>query len=138
MGTVTRLPTLTALAKTQDFCSKLECHRCQLEGLISRHFGIPPSSVMLLSRNPRRSVITRFCTAAMTSRSSSRNTSNHEVYPSSTATWKAWRSCTLWGKEGEEFIAAKRKDKALYEDRIRALFAAGKESKSSDERFYLE
>lgn len=44
------IPTLTAYAKTQSFCSDLESHRPQLERLISRHLGISTSEFVLLGR----------------------------------------------------------------------------------------
>jgi len=44
------IPTLTAFAKTRDFCQKLERYRSQLEALISRHLGIPSTSFVLLGQ----------------------------------------------------------------------------------------
>jgi len=44
------IPTLTAFAKTREFCQYLDCHRDQLEGLISRHLGIPSTEFVLLSQ----------------------------------------------------------------------------------------
>lgn len=45
------IPTLTAFAKTREFCQTLESHRTQLEHLISRHLGIPPAEFVLLSQD---------------------------------------------------------------------------------------
>ncbi|RMY57572.1 hypothetical protein D0863_12588 [Hortaea werneckii] len=44
------IPTLTAYSKTQSFCNSLEDYRPQLERLISRHLGIPPSEFVLLGQ----------------------------------------------------------------------------------------
>lgn len=44
------IPTLTAYSKTQSFCNKLEDYRPQLERLISRRLGIPPSEFVLLGQ----------------------------------------------------------------------------------------
>lgn len=44
------IPTLTAFAKTREFCQVLEDHRIQLEELISRHLGVPPSDFVLLDQ----------------------------------------------------------------------------------------
>jgi hypothetical protein len=44
------IPTLTAFAKTRQFCHRLESHRAQLEKLIARHLGIPVSDFVLLGQ----------------------------------------------------------------------------------------
>ena len=43
------IPTLTAFAKTREFCQTLEARRTQLELLISRYLGILPAEFVLLS-----------------------------------------------------------------------------------------
>lgn len=44
------IPTLTAFARTQEFCNELEQNRSQLEKVISRHLGIPVSEIVLLGQ----------------------------------------------------------------------------------------
>ena len=44
------IPTLTAFAKTRQFCHRLESHRDQLEKLIARHLGIQVSDIVLLGQ----------------------------------------------------------------------------------------
>jgi len=46
-----QIPTLTAFAKTRDFCKTLETHRPQLEALIARHLGIPLTDFDLLGQD---------------------------------------------------------------------------------------
>jgi hypothetical protein len=45
------IPTLTAHAKTEEFCGHLEAHRHELENLIARHLGVPTSDFVLLAQN---------------------------------------------------------------------------------------
>jgi hypothetical protein len=44
------IPTLTAFAKTRQFCQRLEDNRAQLENLIARHLGVPVSDFVLLGQ----------------------------------------------------------------------------------------
>jgi len=45
-----QVPTLTAFAKTQQFCDRLERQRPQLLRIVSRHLGIATSDFELLER----------------------------------------------------------------------------------------
>jgi hypothetical protein len=45
------IPTLTAFAKTREYCQHLNRNRIQLERIISRHLGIPSTDFVLLSHD---------------------------------------------------------------------------------------